>query len=170
ALAIGSPVEKVYVGLECSNVEYEREMEKVLLKYKAKGVQKVIFGDIFLEDLRVYRENNLSKIGMKGVFPLWKQDTKLLINEFISSGFEAIICCTDNKFFTSNIVGRFLDNDFIKNLPSDVDPCGENGEFHTFTFNGPIFKEKITFNIGEKLYKQISNDYDAKGFWYCDLY
>jgi uncharacterized protein (TIGR00290 family) len=130
----------------------------------------VIFGDIFLEDLRVYRENNLAKIGMKAVFPLWKKDTKVLIHDFLKQGFQTITCCVSDKYLDENFVGQIIDRDFLSRLPIDVDPCGENGEFHTFCFDGPIFQTKIDFSIGEKLYKSTVYQKEKHGFWYCDLF
>jgi uncharacterized protein (TIGR00290 family) len=154
-------------------------MESVLLKAKAEGIDHVIFGDIFLEDLRVYRENNLAKVGMSGVFPLWKMDTKALINNFISKQFKTVICCTNDGYLGEEWLCREIDESFMNELPAHIDPCGENGEYHTFCYNGPIFKNKINFTIGEKVYKALEIKTDAvsspiadivtKGFWFCDL-
>ena len=156
-------------------------MEEMLLKAKSEGIETVIFGDIFLEDLKEYREKNLEKVGMKAVFPLWKKDTSMLINDFINSGFKTITCCVNDAFFNEDWVGKEIDESFILNLPKNVDPCGENGEYHTFCYEGPIFKKKINFQLGEKIYKPLmiekeeSCGVDAKvnltkGFWYCELY
>lgn len=178
AESIGIPLLKVRVT-ESTNNEYEKQMETVLLKAKAEGINNVIFGDIFLEDLRAYRENNLAKVGMKGVFPLWKIDTTILINDFISRQFKTVICCTNDGYLGEEWVGKEIDKSFIKQLPIIVDPCGENGEYHTFCYDGPLFKKKIDFTIGEKVYKalEIKTDDDCtlatnittKGFWFCDL-
>jgi uncharacterized protein (TIGR00290 family) len=166
---IGIPLLKMYVS-ETSNEAYEKQMEKVLLKAKSEDVEYVIFGDIFLEDLRVYRENNRAKIGMKAVFPLWKKDTKVLIHDFLEQRFQTITCCVSDKYLDENFVGQIVDTDFLSRLPANVDPCGENGEFHTFCFDGPIFKNKINFAIGEKLYKSTEYLNEEYGFWYCDLF
>ena len=151
-------------------------MEVLLLKYKAQGVTKIIFGDIFLEDLRSYRENNLSKVGLTAEFPLWKRDTKELINEFFALDFKTITCCVNDAYLNEDKVGAEIDMEFIKTLPSTVDPCGENGEYHSFCYDGPIFKKEIKFSIGEKVYKPLEIKLldDAaptatKGFWFCDL-
>ncbi len=178
ASSIGIPLIKVFT-YEATNAEYERQMEAALLKAKAEDIHHVIFGDIFLEDLRVYRENNLAKIGMTAVFPLWKNDTRELVSEFISLGFKTITCCVNDALLGENHVGEMIDANFINALPANVDPCGENGEFHTFCFAGPIFKEKVGYTIGEKVYKPlqrkvgdctISNSEDkTKGFWFCEL-
>lgn len=178
AESIGIPLLKVKVN-EGTNDEYEKQMEATLLKTKAEGINHVVFGDIFLEDLRVYRENNLAKIGMKGVFPLWKMDTTFLIHDFISQQFKTIVCCTNDGYLGEEWTGREIDKSFIKQLPVTVDPCGENGEYHTFCYDGPIFKKKINFIAGEKVYKALEVKMDdvcslpsniiTKGFWFCDL-
>ncbi|MBA3971175.1 MAG: diphthine--ammonia ligase [Bacteroidetes bacterium] len=176
AEAIGLPLIKMYVA-EGSNEEYERTMEAMLLKYKKQGVQKVIFGDIFLDELRTYRENNLSKIGLKAEFPLWKQDTSKLIREFIDLDFKTITCCVNDQYLQKEKVGEEVDLEFITSLPSNVDPCGENGEFHTFCYDGPLFKTPVRFLKGEKVFrpmeiKRSGNDSDQNsenGFWFCEL-
>jgi uncharacterized protein (TIGR00290 family) len=178
AEAICIPLLKVKVT-EGTNKEYENEMEKVLLQAKSEGIDNVIFGDIFLEDLKLYRENNLAKVGMKGVFPIWKMDTKDLINDFINLQFKTVICCTNDGYLGKEWIGRRIDKSFLDELPANVDPCGENGEFHTFCYDGPVFKKEIDFTIGEKVYKPLENEMDnvsavlkdikTKGFWFCDL-
>jgi uncharacterized protein (TIGR00290 family) len=176
AESIGIPPLKVFV-YEGSNAEYEKQMEAALLKAKAEGIEHVIFGDIFLEDLRTYRENNLAKVGMKGLFPLWKIDTTFLIKDFFKQNFRTVICCTNDGYLEEDFVGKEIDENFIEQLPANVDPCGENGEFHTFCYAGPIFKKEISFEIGEKIYKQLEIKTDCtlpsniitKGFWFCDL-
>jgi len=178
AESIGIPLLKVRVT-EGTNNEYERQMEKVLLQAKSEGINNVIFGDIFLEDLRLYRENNLAKVGMKGVFPIWKTDTTALISDFVNLQFKTVVCCTNDGYLGEEWMGREIDSSFIEQLPANVDPCGENGEFHTFCYDGPVFRKKIDFTIGEKVYKPLENEMDnissvisdikTKGFWFCDL-
>jgi uncharacterized protein (TIGR00290 family) len=158
--SIGIPLVKVWVK-EGTNQEYEQQMQAVLLQAKSEGIDHVIFGDIFLEDLRVYRENNLAKINMTAVFPLWKMDTGLLIRDFIARQFKSITCCVSDAHLTENWVGKEIDASFVEQLPTTVDPCGENGEFHSFCYEGSIFKTKIPFTIGEKVFRD--------GFWFCDL-
>jgi uncharacterized protein (TIGR00290 family) len=162
--SIGIPLLKVKVRKN-TNEEYEELMRDVLLKVKTEGINNVIFGDIFLEDLKKYREGNLSKIGMNGVFPLWKIDTSSIVNDLIAKQFKTVICCVDDKHLGKEYLGKEIDSSFIKQLPVTVDPCGENGEFHTFCYDGPLFKNKIGFTLGEKIYKQFREN----GFWYCDL-
>jgi len=177
AESIGIPLLKVRVS-EGTNDEYEKQMEAVLLRVKAEGINTVIFGDIFLEDLRVYRETNLAKVGMVGAFPLWKMDTTILINDFIDKQFKTVICCTNDGYLGKEWVGREIDKSFIQELPVNIDPCGENGEYHTFCYDGRIFKKKIDFTIGEKVYRPLetkTNIIDVptnvmtNGFWFCDL-
>lgn len=178
AKSIGLPWYKMYVR-EGSNAEYERNMESFLNEQKAKGVEYVFFGDIFLEDLRAYRDNNLAKAGMKGVYPLWKLDTTQLAHDFIKLGFKTILCCTNDAYLGEDEVGHLFTQDFLQSLPANVDPCGENGEFHTFCFDGPIFKEPVKVVKGEKVYKpleiKVSKDHPpikgprAQGFWFCEI-
>ena len=177
AKQIGIPLVKIYVN-EGTNAEYEKKMEETLLKFKSEGIENVIFGDIFLEDLRTYRENNLSKVGMTGVFPLWKKDTQELLKEFLALKFKTIICCTNDAYLGKEWAGRIIDEKFLSSLPPNVDACGENGEFHTFCFDGPIFKQPIKISTGEKVYKpleiKITDDCNlpksqTKGFWFCEL-
>ena len=176
AQSIGIELKKVYV-YEGSNAEYEKNMEDFLLEMKAEGIHHVIFGDIFLEDLRKYREDNLAKVGMKAVFPLWKQDTTILIEKFIGLGFRTVTCCVNDFYLGEDMVGAEIDETFVKALPENVDPCGENGEFHTFCFDGPIFKTPVRFSKGDSVYKPLEMKGDnvcsslsgTKGFWYCEL-
>ncbi|HTA27029.1 MAG TPA: diphthine--ammonia ligase [Bacteroidia bacterium] len=172
AKSIGLPLLKMYVK-EGSNDEYERKMESFLSEQKSKGVDYVIFGDIFLEDLRAYRDNNLAKVGMTGVYPLWKMNTTQLANEFIEKGFKTILCCTNDAFLGEKEVGILFDFNFLNNLPATIDPCGENGEFHTFCFDGPIFKKPLNIVAKEKIYRplEIKTDSASKtqGFWFCEL-
>ncbi|WP_282121662.1 adenine nucleotide alpha hydrolase [Algibacter mikhailovii] len=158
---------------------YEQKMLETVSRLKNDGFTHTAFGDIFLEDLRQYRENQLRKQGITAVFPLWKRNTKALLQEFLDLGFKTIIVCANSKYFGEDFVGTIIDENFINNLPPEVDPCGENGEFHTFCFDGPIFKAPVNFSIGEKVYREYKNpkgddttcksDSDKYGVWYCDL-
>ena len=132
-----------------SNEEYEAKLKEKLLQYKSQGVLSVVFGDIFLEDLRKYRENNLAQVGMKGIFPIWKRDTAELAHTFIDLDFKAVVTCVDSQSLDGKFVGKYFDNEFLSELPPKVDPCGENGEFHTFVYDGPIFGERIRFRRGK---------------------
>jgi len=162
AESMGLQLEKVYITKNASNQEYEMKMKDALIKYKTRGVTVVAFGDIFLEDVRRYREANLSKIGMEAIFPIWGRDTTELAQKFIELGFKAIVTCVDSKFLDKKFVGRIYDDRFLCELPPSVDPCGENGEFHTFVFDGPIFRKRVEFKVGEIVLR------DGR-FYFCDL-
>ena len=162
AKLLGLPLEKVYLSKDSSNGEYEAKMAEMLSKYCRKGVETVAFGDIFLADLRRYREENLSKAGMKAVFPLWGRDTSELAGMFVGEGFKGVVTCVDSQFLDRRYVGRFFDERFLAQLPQDVDHCGENGEFHSFVYDGPIFRGRIPFRRGEIVLRE-------NHFYYCDL-
>jgi uncharacterized protein (TIGR00290 family) len=161
AQSIGLPLHEVRIPPQCVNSIYEARMEDALrIQYEA-GIRSVAFGDIFLEDLRVYREKNLARINMTALFPIWKRDTRELIRTFHESKFRAIAVCVDPKVLDRSFAGRELDESFFRDLPPGVDPCGENGEFHTFVFDGPIFKSPIPVRVGEVV--------ERDSFIYCDL-
>lgn len=173
AESIGIPLNKVVLPSSSSMEEYDRIMEKAMAGYRQEGISHSIFGDIFLEDLRTYRENQLKKAGMKAVFPLWGRSTKELMEEFINAGFKAIVVCVNAKYLDRSFAGRSINREFIKDLPAEVDPCGENGEYHTFVYDGPIFKKPILFKTGEVVYREFTSNgeevpYDT-GFYYQDL-
>lgn len=149
---------------------YETAMDLHFGMLKDQGVSYAIFGDIFLEDLKKYRENQFDKIGMKTLFPLWKRDSLSLVKEFISLGYKTIVVCAREDL--KDFCGRVVDHSFLEDLPKDVDPCGENGEFHTFAFDGPIFTTPIQFTLGEMVYKKLTLDNASDqntGLWYIDL-
>ena len=160
--SLGLPIEKVFISKNSSNEEYENQMREKLLFYQRQGVSSVAFGDLFLEDIRKYRELNLSKVTMKGIFPLWKKNTQELARQFIELGFKAVIICVDSQKLDKKFVGRYFDRQFLSDLPATIDPCGENGEFHSFVFDGPIFKKSISFKIGDIVLRK-------KRFYFCDL-
>ena len=162
AESLGVPPEKIFISKNASNEEYESSMRQILERYRAEGVCGVVFGDVFLEDLRKYREEKLSQIGMKGLFPIWKRDTAELACAFIDLGFEAIVTCADSNLLDSTLVGRPFDEQFLSMLPEAVDPCGENGEFHSFVSDGPMFRQQIPHTTGEVVLRE-------NGFYYCDL-
>jgi uncharacterized protein (TIGR00290 family) len=164
ARAIGIPLDKVYLPSGevggCTNDVYEAIMSRVMNSYKARGVQTVAFGDLFLEDLRAWREANLAKAGMRGLFPIWKRDTTKLAHEMIRLGYEAYLSCVEASV-GPGFVGRLYDEKFLSELPSGIDPCGENGEFHSFVFDGPIFSRPVDVQVGEL----VTRD----GRYYADL-
>jgi len=161
AESLGLHLHKISIPQNPANEEYEAIMKKVLTRYKKENVDSVAFGDVFLEDLRKYREENLAKIGMEGIFPIWKRDTRELVTTFIDLGFRAITTCVDSNVLDSSFVGREIDHEFICQLPSHVDPCGENGEHHSFVYGGPTFRREVGFILGEVVLRD--------GFYFCDL-
>ncbi|HEY1661922.1 MAG TPA: diphthine--ammonia ligase [Verrucomicrobiae bacterium] len=185
AASIGLPLEKIFLSQRSSNDEYHQKMSACLLAHQKQGVVGCAFGDIFLEDLKRWREQNLAGIGMRGIFPLWKNDSRALIREFFELGFGTVICCVNDAYLDESAVGRSIDAEFIRTLPANVDPCGENGEYHSFAFAGPVFKEPVKFALGEKVYRAVEVTHpsdsqgayvcpttgprETKGFWFCDL-
>jgi uncharacterized protein (TIGR00290 family) len=143
------PLHEVFIPPQCGNPIYEARMEEALLMYFKQGIRRVAFGDIFLEDLRLYREKNLARVAMQALFPVWKRDTRDLIRDFHAARFRAVAVCIDSKALDPSFAGRDLDESFFADLPPGVDPCGENGEFHTFVFDGPIFARPVDFTLGE---------------------
>jgi uncharacterized protein (TIGR00290 family) len=161
AHAIGLPLQEVRIPPQCVNPIYEARMRDAMLAQKAAGVRCVAFGDIFLQDLREYRERNLALVEMSAIFPIWKCDTRELAQEFCAMGFRAIAVCIDSKKLSREFAGREVDESFFRDLPAGVDPCGENGEFHTFVYDGPIFSNAIAVERGEVV--------ERDGFYFCDL-
>lgn len=175
AKAIGLPLNMIEMPESPDMGTYNKIMTAKLDELKAQGYTDTVFGDIFLEDLREYREKMLAQVGITPHFPIWKKDTRELLQNFIKDGFKAILVCT-NELLPKSFCGRVIDESFIDDLPDDIDPCGENGEFHTFCFDGPIFKYPVPFHKGELVYKTYpapkTDDINAPkeyGFWYCDL-
>lgn len=165
---IGVPLYQVRLPEMPGMEEYECAMHHHLTQLKAKGITHALYGDIFLEDLKVYRENKLAEIGLNAIFPLWKRDTTELLREFISLGYKTIIVCAREEL--KDFCGRVIDEDFINDLPEGIDPCGENGEFHTFVFDGPIFNSTIRFELGEQVFKTFdTGKIKSAGYWYIDL-
>ncbi|MBC9796168.1 diphthine--ammonia ligase [Sinomicrobium weinanense] len=175
AESIGLPLRKVYFPSVVDMETYNRTMKEETAKLYGEGYRYATFGDIFLEDLKKYREGKLAEVGIKTVFPLWKQDTRTLMEEFLRLGFRAITVCVNARLLGKEFCGREVDECFIRDLPEQVDVCGENGEFHTFVYDGPIFRQPVAFETGEKVLKNYASQDDAKqqnwdnSFWYCDL-
>ena len=168
--AIGIPLDLIELPQNPSMEEYNELLTAKIKDYQNKGFEHCIFGDIFLEDLRTYRENQLKPYGITTSFPLWKKDTSSLIKRFIALGFKAIVICINSQKLEHSFLGRVIDEDFINDLPNDVDPCGEHGEFHTFCYDGPIFKRPIVFDKGEETYRTYPiNDSETIGYWFLDL-
>jgi uncharacterized protein (TIGR00290 family) len=159
--AIGLPLQEVRIPPQCINAAYEALMRETLLLQKENDIHCVAFGDIFLQDLRAYRERNLAQVQMNAIFPIWKRDTRELAQDFCAMGFRAIAVCIDSNKLSRDFAGRELDESFFRDLPPGVDPCGENGEFHSFVYDGPIFPEAIPVERGEVV--------ERDGFYFCDL-
>lgn len=162
AASIGLPLREARIPAVCSNLTYAETMRDILLDYKASGVDTVAFGDIFLEDVREYREKQLAEIDMRPLFPLWGEKSTSLAEEFIDLGFSSVISCVDSHALGKKFCGREYDRDFIRELPKSVDVCGEKGEFHSFVYSGPLFSKPVDFLKGGIVLR------DGR-FFYCDL-
>jgi uncharacterized protein (TIGR00290 family) len=162
AEAMSVPLQEMFIPRGASDAEYERELVKLLIERRAEGVSAVVCGDIFLEDVREYRERLLEKAGLRGVFPLWQGNTAELARTFLKLGFKAVITVVDGNVLGKEFAGRDYDARFLSDLPANVDPCGENGEFHSFVYDGPGFRKRIAFKKGEVVLR-------SNRFYYCDL-
>ncbi|AUC84861.1 ATP-binding protein [Polaribacter sp. ALD11] len=184
AKSIGINLKTIEFPADVTMDLYSEIMKDAMDSLVEEKYTHTIFGDIFLEDLRKYRDSKLNEVGITGVYPLWKKDTKEVLQEFLDLGFKAITVCVNAKLLGEEFVGRIINEQFIKDLPENVDVCGENGEFHTFVYDGPIFKEPVHFSIGEKVMRSYTlhdneddNCHQPKkeetshdtSFWYCDL-
>ena len=183
AIELKLPLQELRMNDQPTMAAYNDAMASTMKALQTEGFTHSIFGDIFLEDLKKYREDRLAEVGFSAYFPLWKKDTTQLVHEFIDLGFKTIVCCIKSDLLDESFAGRIIDKDFLKDLPKGIDPCGENGEFHTFVFDGPIFSKPIPITIGEKVLRQyeapknkedncFSDDRPRPtnmGFWFCDL-
>ena len=160
--SLGIKLETVLISRNASNQEYESKLCEVLSRYIELGIKIVAFGDLFLEDIRRYREVFLKKIGVQAIFPIWKRNTRELAKTFLNLGFKAVISCVDSELIDKSFAGREFDQKFLSDLPYKADPCGENGEFHSFVYGGPIFKYPIHYSMGEVVLRD-------NRFYYCDL-
>ncbi|MEE9409256.1 MAG: diphthine--ammonia ligase [Polaribacter sp.] len=182
--SIGINLKTIEFPADVTMDSYSEIMKEAMNSLLEKGYSHTVFGDIFLEDLKAYRDSKLKEVNITGIYPLWKNDTKEVLQEFLGLGFKAITVCVNAKLLGAEFLGRVIDEQFIKDLPDNVDVCGENGEFHTFVFDGPIFKNPIDFSVGEKVLRSYTlhdNDGDNchqskkensnhdTSFWYCDL-
>jgi uncharacterized protein (TIGR00290 family) len=161
AEALGLPLHEVFIPANASNADYEAAMDEALAAQRARGVATVAFGDLFLEDIRAYRDGMAARNAMSAVYPVWARDTRAFIGEFIDAGFKAVIVCVDLAVLDASFAGRPIDADLLAALPAGVDPCGENGEFHTFVFDGPNFSRPIDISVGERVTRGA--------FCFCDL-
>ena len=161
AAATGLPLVEVRIPPECVNDTYRARMEAAIASEPIAGIDHHAFGDLFLEDVRSYREETLATVGKEAVFPLWGIDTEELAYRFVADGFRAVVTCVDPNKLDPSFVGREYDAGFLDDLPPSVDPCGENGEFHTFVFDGPIFDSPVAFTHGETV--------ERDGFYFHDV-
>jgi uncharacterized protein (TIGR00290 family) len=161
ANCLGLPLHNVFISKDATNEEYEVKMAEAFSAYGHQGLNTIVFGDLFLEDIRAFRERFLAQHNMRGLFPVWKRDTSKFIEEFIALGFKAVVTCVDSKILDQSFAGSLIDESFISTLPAHVDPCGENGEFHSFVFDGPNFSMPVRFSIGEAVLRG--------SFWFRDL-
>ncbi|MCZ4222830.1 diphthine--ammonia ligase [Pedobacter rhodius] len=181
AESIGIPLHQIRLPEMPDMETYDNVMHQHLSEFKAEGITHSIFGDIFLQDLRTYRENKLEDAGLEALFPLWNKDTLKLVNEFLELNYKTIIVCAQQNL--KAICGKVINSKLINKLPPEIDPCGENGEFHTFAFEGPVFKQNIVFQTGELVFRTyntpakddddsqpVSDKVQETGFWYIDLY
>ncbi|HAP60554.1 MAG TPA: ATP-binding protein [Cytophagales bacterium] len=174
--ALGIPYSTVELPEMPDMTTYEEQMNRALQPLLAEGYTHAAYGDIFLEDLKKYRDDELAKAGLTGVYPIWKRDTRELAKEFIERGFRAVIVTCKAELMGEDFVGREFDASLLNDLPAEVDPCGENGEFHTFCYAGPIFQRPISFSHGEKVLRtypapktEDGEPMSEVGFWYQDL-
>ncbi len=170
AETIGIELIEIFLPEVASIEAYDEKMNEAMDFLIEQEITHSIFGDIFLADLRQYREERLAQKGLQGVFPLWGISTRNLIEEFLQAGFKAITVCVDASKLDRNFCGRILDLNFVEELPLEVDPCGENGEFHTFVFEGPYFRSPILIEKGEIIYREYSSTRWSNRFYYCDLF
>jgi uncharacterized protein (TIGR00290 family) len=161
AKAVGLPLVKVSIPSPCPNEVYEQAMAAAMLRARAEGVTRVVFGDLFLEDIRRYREENLSACEMTPLFPLWGKNTQRLADEMVGAGLRAYLTCVNPKQLDPSYAGRTFDARLLAELPAGVDPCGENGEFHTCAFAGPMFRSTISATVGEVV--------ERDGFYFADV-
>ena len=161
AESLGIPLRQVQISKAASNEEYESRMKEALLDYRGQGIDSVVFGDLFLQDIKEYRDHLLAGLSMRAIYPIWQKDTSRLIRDFIESGFKAVVTCVDPKALDGSFAGRMIDEKFLEDLPESVDPCGENGEFHSFVFDGPIFRGPVNLIAGEAA--------ERDGFCFCDF-
>ena len=162
------PLKKIYLPPTPTDEVYQKTMSATLHELKAEGVNAAAFGDIFLEDLKNYREQQLQQIAIKAIFPLWKKNTRQLVETIEATGIEAIIVCVNEKHLDKRFLGRKIDRQLLNELPPHVDACGENGEYHTFVVNAPFFSAPVPYAQGEITYQRYPGN-PEEGFYFLDL-
>jgi len=161
AASLGLQLHQVLITKGASNEEYETNLIEAVSAYRDQGIDSIVFGDLFLEEIKTYRDQFLARHDLRGIYPVWMRNTTEFIKEFINLGFKAVITCVNGDVLDPSFAGMIIDENFLSALPAHVDPCGENGEFHTFVFDGPSFSEPVKFSVGETVPRD--------GFWFCDL-
>ena len=161
AQALNLPLTIIELPFPCSNEQYQNIMAQATQTLIDQGVEQMSFGDLYLQDIREYREKNLAGTGIKPIFPLWQKPTPALAADMIAGGLKTVITCVDPKQLDASFAGRIFDQSFLADLPAGVDPCGENGEFHTFVFDGPMFSSAIAIEVGEVV--------ERDGFVFADV-
>ena len=160
--SLAIPLHKLMIPKDCTNEIYESRMNEAFSHFKSQGITKIAFGDLFLEDVKQYRDERLAQAGMTGVYPIWLRDTDELIRTFIGLGFKAILACVDTRAIAASFAGRDIDHSLLRDLPENADPCGEYGEYHSFVYDGPIFKNPIACRTGDRTLRSLR-------FNYCDI-
>lgn len=160
--SLGIPLRKIMIPQDCSNEIYEQRMREAMSRVQDQGIAKVAFGDLFLQDVKQYRDEQLARAGMAGLYPIWMRDTDELARTFIGLGFKAILACVDTQAIDAAFAGRELDLQLLRDLPESADPCGEYGEYHSFVYAGPIFKNPIACTTGDRVMRN-------ERFNYCDI-
>lgn len=171
ASAIGIPLSVFPYDWNASEEEYQSAMKRQMGLFRQQNITTALFGDLYLEELRKRREENCNLQGIQAAFPLWGSDPGELLSEFISAGFKSIVTCVDGSLLDESFVGRVIDESFIRDLPPNVDICGENGEYHSFVFDGPIFRNAVEFDVVQKYYRDYPNEDGSKQnrYWYLEL-
>jgi len=162
AESLGIPLRMMMIPKDCTNEIYEARMRETLGHFKAQGITRIAFGDLFLEDVKQYRDERLAQVGMTGLYPIWLRDTDELVRTFIGLGFKAILACVDTEAIDASFAGREIDHALLADLPESADPCGEYGEYHSFVYAGPIFKQAIACKAGKSVRR-------TPRFNYCDI-
>jgi uncharacterized protein (TIGR00290 family) len=162
AESLGIPLRQIVIPKDCTNEIYEARMRLAFSRIKSEGITKIAFGDLFLQDVKQYRDERLAQAGMTGLYPIWMRDTEELVRTFIGLGFKALIACVDTQAIDASFAGREIDLELLRDLPESADPCGEYGEYHSFVYAGPIFKKTIACKSGERVMR-------TPRFNYCDI-
>lgn len=179
AISLGLPLHTIALPEMPGMQAYEEAVRSAHQELKARGFTHAVFGDVFLEDLKQYREDLLAKDGLQCLFPIWKMDSREVVRQFIGQGFKAVVVCVNGTHLDQRFCGRELDEVFLNELPVAVDPCGENGEYHSFVYDGPNFSKPVSFALGERVFKEYPSPKTGEecytqpqpksGFYFCDL-